>query len=51
MDLLKLAKDLADRVKAEATKAKVPVSVIDVVFLLGSEPAASALNATAESWK
>jgi uncharacterized protein GlcG (DUF336 family) len=32
MDLLKLAKDLADRVEAEATKAKVPVSVcvIDV---------------------
>jgi uncharacterized protein GlcG (DUF336 family) len=27
MDLLKLAKDLADRVEAEATKAKVPVSV------------------------
>jgi uncharacterized protein GlcG (DUF336 family) len=27
MDLLKLAMDLADRVEAEATKAKVPVSV------------------------
>lgn len=27
MDLLRLAKDLADRVEAEATKAKVPVSV------------------------
>ena len=27
MDLLKLAKDLADRVEAEATKVKIPVSV------------------------